>query len=230
MKPAPVSIMLFAAGFGTRMGVLTKDRPKPLIKVAGKFLIDHAIDLAMSAKPQRIVANTHYLAEMLEPHLAARGVLVSPEQPDILDTGGGLKAALPMLDSDPVYTMNTDAIWSGDNPLDLLLAGWDPERMDALLMCVPISNAVGYSGRGDFTKDGEGHISRGPGLVYGGVQIIKTESLGDIRETCFSLNVLWDRIQSRQRLFALSYSGYWCDVGHPKGIELAESMLAKNDV
>ncbi len=226
MTRSPDAVMLFAAGFGTRMGALTKDTPKPLIKVSGRALIDHALDLVDELHPKRVVANLHYLPDQLEAHLTPKGVQLSLEQPDILDTGGGLRAALPLLGSDPVFTLNSDAIWSGPNPLKLLRNAWDPERMDALLMCVPVAQTIGYNGTGDFTADATGRITRGPGLIYGGVQITKTEKLKEFPQKSFSLNLLWDRMQQQNRLFSLSYPGRWCDVGHPDGIALAEGLLA----
>ena len=132
-------------------GALTKDRPKPLIEVAGRPLIDHALDLVKDLDPVRTVANLHYHADQLAAHLGPKGVLLSREDPEILETGGGLRAALPMLGADPVFTLNTDAIWSGPNPLTLLQKAWDPSRMDALLMCVPVARTVGHIGSGDFT-------------------------------------------------------------------------------
>ncbi|MEX0317642.1 MAG: nucleotidyltransferase family protein [Ruegeria sp.] len=226
MTRPPDAIMLFAAGFGTRMGALTKDRPKPLIEVAGHPLIDHALDLARGVEPSRIVANLHYLPDQLAAHLEPQGVALSREEPEILETGGGLRAALPLLGPGPVFTLNTDAIWAGPNPLQLLRQTWDPERMDALLMCIPVAQAVGRTGQGDFTADTEGRIQRGPGLIYGGAQVLRTEELLDFPEKAFSLNLLWDRMRTRNRLFALSYPGRWCDVGHPGGIRLAEDLLA----
>lgn len=217
--------MLFAAGFGTRMAELTRDRPKPLIEVAGRPLIDHTLDLVRDISPARIVANTHYRAEQMDRHLRPLGVLLSPEQPDILETGGGLRAALPLLGRAPVYTMNTDAIWAGPNPLRLLQRHWQPDRMDGLLVCVPAASTVGHAGSGDFTLATDGHITRGPGWVYGGAQIIKTERLAEINTAAFSLNRLWDLMLRQHRLFALSYPGKWCDVGRPEGIGLAEDLL-----
>ena len=226
MTGTPQAAMLFAAGFGTRMGALTKDRPKPLIEVAGRPLIDHALDLVDALRPLRVVANLHYHADQLADHLAGRDVMISREEPRILDTGGGLRAALPLLGSDPVFTLNSDAIWAGPNPLNLLKDQWNPDKMDALLMCVPVGQTLGHSGPGDFTQDSTGRIVRGAGLVYGGGQILKTEALHDIAEDVFSLNVLWDRMLQQKCLFALSYPGRWCDVGRPEGIDLAEGLIA----
>ena len=226
MTARPQAVMLFAAGFGTRMGALTRTRPKPLIPVAGRPLIDHTLELTDAVRPRRVVANLHYMADQLTDHLAPRGVLLSHEQPEILETGGGLRAALPLLGPGPVFTMNTDAIWSGPNPLELLQAAWDPARMDALLICVPIAQTIGHTGPGDFKIDPQGRLARGPGHVYGGIQILKTDGLAEIPEKAFSLNVLWDRMQRDGRLYGLQYPERWCDVGRPEGIALAEEMLA----
>ncbi|KIN65765.1 Nucleotidyltransferase family protein [Sulfitobacter noctilucae] len=228
MPPFPV--LMFAAGFGTRMKTLTADRPKPLIPVAGKPLIDHALGLAQEVGADPIVANLHYKAQMLADHLHPKGVLTLTEQPDILETGGGLRNALPLLGAGPVITMNTDAIWAGPNPLKLLQDAWQPDKMDALLVCVPVASAVGHEGSGDFTLAPTGQISRGPGVVYGGVQIIKTDLLAQITEQAFSLNVVWDQMLAKGRLSGLSYPGSWCDVGHPGGIALAEGILDQADV
>lgn len=222
--------MMFAAGFGTRMKHLTKDQPKPMIMVAGKPLIDHALDIARVANCDTVVANLHYKPEVLVRHLSDRNVLTILEHPRILETGGGLRNALPLLGPGPVYAMNTDAIWSGPNPLSLLAAAWQPEKMDALLMCVPTDRAVGHNGKGDFILSPDGTLCRGPGVIYGGVQIIKTNRLEEIKEDAFSLNLLWDKMLNDQRLFGLSYPGQWCDVGHPEGITLAENMLASAHV
>ena len=222
--------MLFAAGFGTRMGALTRDRPKPLIEVAGQALLDHALALVADAGIKRAVANTHYMADKIAAHLAGRDVALSHEAPDILETGGGLRHALPLLGQGPVFTMNTDAIWQGPNPLRLLAEAWDPARMDALLVTVPPENAVGHGGAGDFLRDNEGRLSRGKGEVYGGVQIVRTDALADIAEPAFSLNLLWDRMLADDRLFGVSYPGRWCDVGRPEGIALAEAMIGGGDV
>lgn len=226
----PEAVMLFAAGFGTRMGALTRNRPKPLIEVGGRPLIDHALALAQDVSPARIVANLHYLPDRLAAHLRPRGVALSLETPDILDTGGGLRAALPLLGDGPVFTLNTDAIWDGPNPLTLLRAAWRPDRMDALLVCVPIGQTLGRPGSGDFSLASDDRLSRGPELVYGGAQILRTEALRDFAEPAFSLNRLWDRMQADGRLFGLTYPGRWCDVGHPDGITLAETLLERGDV
>ena len=226
MTHDPEALMLFAAGFGTRMGALTQNCPKPLIPVAGRPLVDHALDLVNELGPKHVVANLHYLPDQLAAHLSPKGVLLSHETPDILETGGGLRAALPLLGPKPVFTLNPDAIWSGPNPLAMLQNAWDPAYMDALLMCVPVDQTIGHTGKGDFTADDEGRIIRGGDLIYGGAQILKTDGLKDISQKAFSLNLLWDMMQKQDRLFALIYPGRWCDVGHPEGITLAEGLIA----
>jgi MurNAc alpha-1-phosphate uridylyltransferase len=222
--------MLFAAGFGTRMGALTKTHPKPLLTVAGKPLLDHALELAQAITPRVCVVNAHYKHDQIETHLSETDICLSVEQPEILDTGGGLRHALPKLGDGPVYTSNTDAVWHGPNPFVLLKEEWDPKIMDALLLCVPRENAVGYTRSGDFSLSPDGRISRGPDTVYTGVQILKTEGLHSIQEKAFSLNLLWDQIKQKERLFGLTYPGTWCDVGTPEGVTLAEDMLKTADV
>lgn len=225
MRNDAFAVMLFAAGFGTRMGALTANLPKPMIKVAGRPLIDHALEVADGAK--RIVANVHYKPQALAAHLAARGVAVSHEEV-ILETGGGLRAALPLLGDGPVMTLNTDAVWTGANPLDQLADVWDAARMDGLLLVSP-DDAVG-KGAGDFVMGSDGRLSRAQGArgqVYLGAQILRTEGLLALTETVFSLNLLWDRMIAKGRLFGVVHRGGWCDVGHPAGIAEAEAMLAR---
>ena len=221
----PQAAMIFAAGFGTRMGALTRDRPKPLIPVAGRPLIDHALALAEAAAP-RIVVNTHYHAAMIAAHLAGRAVTLSPEPDAILDTGGGLKAALPLLGPGPVFTLNSDAVWQGENPLSALAAAWDGTRMEGLVLLLDRDRAIGHTAPGDFLTDPQGRLSRGPGRVYSGAQIIRTDDLATIAAPAFSLNLLWDRMIARGTLYGLGYTGQWCDVGRPESIPLAEAMLA----
>lgn len=227
-NPAPHSVMLFAAGFGTRMKALTRTCPKPMIPVAGRPLIDHTLELAQAIQPQTVVANLHYLPQMLEAHLAPKSVQLSHESPKVLDTGGGLRHALPLLGSAPVYTANTDVIWKGINPFQLARDSWDPTRMDALLICIPIARCHGRTGAGDFSRAADGRLSRGGDLVYGGVQILKTDGLHQISDQAFSLNLLWNQMAGAQRLFAVEYPGHWCDVGHPEGIAIAEDLIAND--
>lgn len=230
MRQDPHSVMLFAAGFGTRMGILTQDRPKPLLEVAGQPLIDYALAIVQSIPKDIVVVNLHYKAEMLEQHLQGTGVQTIRECPDILDTGGGLRNALAMLGTGPVITTNTDAVWAGPNPINMLIKAWDPERMDALLVCIPTEQARGHNGQGDFEIADNGQLHRGGRYVYSGVQILKTDQLRDVPDVSFSLNVIWNMMAKAGRLFGLSYPGQWCDVGNPDGIIEAEAMLAETNV
>ena len=230
MRPFP--LMLFAAGLGTRMGGLTADRPKPLIPVAGKALIDHALDLTTSPAVGSKVVNLHYLGQQIADHLRGQNVALSWENDRILDTGGGLRQALPLLGAGPVMTLNTDAVWLGPNPLDLLAQAWDGAEMDALLMVTPPDRAHGTHSRGDFLRDADGRITRArgaDGVIYLGAQILRTDLLADISDPVFSLNVLWDRLIATRRAYAITYPGQWCDVGHPAGIALAERVLSKGE-
>ncbi len=222
----PDTAMIFAAGFGTRMGALTAERPKALLPVGGVPLLDHTLILAQDAEIARRVVNAHYLGTQIVDHLEGREEIVCLEKPVILDTGGGMKAALPALKSETVFTSNSDAIWSGPNPFTILAGQWAPDRMDALLLLVPLDRAVGRQGGGDFDLK-EGQLIRGGDFVYTGVQILKCRPVADHPEEVFSLNVIWDRIASENRLFGAVYPGHWCDVGHPDGIALAERLLTE---
>ena len=228
MRHRPEAVMLFAAGFGTRMAPLTDARPKPLIPVAGRPLIDHA--LALCDGCARRVVNLHYLGDMLAAHLSGRDVVLSWERGAILDTGGGLRHALPLLGDGPVMTLNPDAVWTGPNPLDTLRAAWAPSRMDALLLTIPADRAEGRAGPGDFTRTVEGRLTRGGKDVYTGAQIVKTDRLSEIGEDVFSLNRLWNLLADKGRLCGVTHPGGWCDVGHPGGIATAEAMLERADV
>lgn len=225
MWNAPDALMLFAAGFGTRMGALTQDRPKPMVEVAGRPLIDHALSLARAAGISRIVANVHYLPDQVRDYLTPRGIAISDESDAILETGGGLRKALPLLGDGPVFTLNTDAVWTGADIVARLRAAWDPARMDALLVLVPTQRAVGHRGSGDFSLAPDGRITRGAGYVYTGLQILNPAGLEEIADPAFSLNVLWDRILREGRAYGLVHEGAWCDVGRPESIALAEDML-----
>jgi N-acetyl-alpha-D-muramate 1-phosphate uridylyltransferase len=224
-------LMIFAAGFGTRMGTLTRDRPKPMIPVAGKPLIDHALDVARGAGAEPIVLNLHYLGEQIGRHLADQPVKFAWERDRILETGGGLRAALPLLGASPVATLNPDIVWTGANPLNQLWAAWAPDRMDSLLLVAP-AKAVNVA-KPDFRRDAAGRLERARAtmarddgdLVYLGAQITRTDSLAAIPEPVFSLNRLWDIQIAAGRCFGLLHQGGWCDVGHPSGIAAAEVLL-----
>lgn len=227
MPLVPYPAMIFAAGFGTRMQPLTDACPKPLIPVAGRPLIDHTLAMLTAAGVEQVVSNLHYLPDALEAHLAGTHVRTLRETPAILDTGGGLRNALPLLGSGPVITVNPDVIWHGPNPVSLALQHWDPMRMDALLVCVNPDRALGTMSAGDFAIAPNGSVTRRPGVIYGGVQIIHPDILHEIPQEAFSLNVVWDQMIAQDRLSAVEYPGRWCDVGHPGGIALAEQLLDK---
>ena len=223
-------LMIFAAGKGTRMAPLTDTRPKPLIEVAGRNLLDRALDMGRSAGAGRVVVNTHYLGQQIKDHLAGSDVAISDEADLLLETGGGLRKALPLLGEGPVMTLNPDVIWTGPNPLAALRAAWDDRRMDALLMLVAHDRARGRVGPGDFSLDAEGRISRKGDFVYAGCQIIRTERLAEIGAEVFSLNRLWDLMIAEGRAYGIAHPGGWCDLGRPETIPLAEAMLAENVV
>ena len=229
MRPG-LPLMIPAAGFGTRMGALTAQRPKPLIKVAGRALIDRALDLAAEAGCDPVVVNLHYLGQQIADHLAGRPVHLSWERDLILDTGGGLRQALPILGAGPVATLNPDGVWTGPNPLISLTDHWDLARMDGLLMLAPVETVYPSGGRSDFSMDEAGRLTRhsergGQGYVYLGTQIIRTEGLARIDVPVFSTNLLWDQMIAAGRAYGLLHPGGWCDVGRPEGIAEAEAML-----
>ncbi len=218
----PDSAMIFAAGFGTRMGQLCRNLPKPMVPFAGRPMISHCIGLLREAGIKTIVANTHHLPQKIEPFLRSEGISISRELPDILDTGGGLKAAVPLLGNGPVITINPDAAWLGRNPVKALIDAWQPE-MQALLALVPQPLAHGSSSVGDFRLQ-DGRVRRGGPLIYGGAQVIKTDQLDGVAERVFSLNVFWDLLSESDGLHGLVYDGNWCDLGHPAGLRVAEGL------
>lgn len=218
--------MIFAAGFGTRMGALTSSRPKPLLELAGQTLLERAIGLGHSAGVKRAVVNAHYHADQIEAAAARKGVLVSREDPRILDTGGGLRKALPLLGRQIVFTLNPDAMFFGPNPLDVLRTGWPGVETGALLLLVPAERAEMRAGGGDFGIEEGGRLTRGGPLVYTGAQILDTRILHEIDDAVFSLNACWDMLAARGRLHGLVYPGRWCDVGTPEALAHAESLLA----
>jgi MurNAc alpha-1-phosphate uridylyltransferase len=229
MRLIPSAVMIFAAGFGTRMRPLTVDRPKPMVQLAGRPMIDHAIDLARDAGADRVVVNLHYKGELLRDHLRNTAVRLVEEQPDILDTGGGLRHALPNLGPGPVWTLNPDAVWQGPNPLRFAAERWEPDRMDALLVCLAPEQVRGRIGPGDFHVTTDGRVSRGGDRIYGGVQILKTERLMEIPDEVFSLNRVWDLMMADSRCFACMYPGTWCDIGRPEALKIAEDILGEPD-
>lgn len=232
---APTTAMVLAAGLGTRMRPLTDHLPKPLIKVAGKPLIDFALDRFAEAGVTRAVVNVHYRADQMEAHLSSRQkpeIVISDERARLLETGGGLKKAAPHLGQSPVYCTNTDAILvDGDSgeACATLSAAWRDDEMDALLLLVPISLASGYDGAGDFELAAGGAIDWRAGAsapyVYTGLQIIRPSLLSGAPEGPFSLRVLWDIARNRGRLKGVVHRGPWMHVGDRAGLALAEAFF-----
>lgn len=231
------SAMVMAAGIGKRMRPLTATRPKPLVRVAGKALIDHSLDRIEAAGIPHVVVNVHYLADALEAHLAAQerafDVAISDERGQLLETGGGMVKALPLLTGDPILIVNSDNVWT-DGPEDSirhLARHWDGAKMDALLLVIRQASAAGHGGRGDFHMDPAGRLSRRkPGrvapFVYTGIQLIARRLLDGAPEGPFSTNILWDRAITAGRLYGVSHMGQWFEVGTPAAIAPAEAALA----
>ena len=229
--------MIMAAGLGTRMRPLTNDRPKPLVMVAGKALIDHDLDRLVAAGVKQAVVNLHYKAEMLRAHLGKRRdieIRYSDETGELLGTGGGVARAPPMLEGQPFFILNSDSIWvEGVSPaLDRMTQMWDGGTMDGLLLMASMVTAMGYEGRGDFVLDPHGHVMR-PGendltpFAYPGVQIVHPRLFDNAPEGEFSTNILWDRAIAAKRLYGTRLDGVWIHVGTPQARDEAEAYLAK---
>lgn len=227
--------MVMAAGLGKRMRPLTASRPKPLVPVAGKPLIDWSLDRLVEAGISRAVVNVHYLADALEAHLAQKpglAVTVSDERTLLLETGGGMVHAQALL-PDPFFCVNSDNIWL-DGPRNVfaeLSSAWDPARMDALLLMVRHPAAHNYVGKGDFHLDSLGRISRrrtgriAP-FIYTGIQLVSHRLLRDAPAGPFSTNLLWTRAIDEGRLFGWVHTGQWFEVGTPGSIAPTEARLA----
>lgn len=225
--------MVLAAGLGTRMKPLTNDTPKPLLRVAGSTLLDRTLSRAREIGVGRAVVNAHYLSDQVRAHLCDdRDVLLSDETDHLLETGGGVKKALALIDRPAFLVVNSDNVWTGASALQPLLAAWRPETMDALLLMVPIENARGYTRAGDFSLDPDGRLvrrgdaPRAP-FVYTGAQILSAEAFDGTPEGAFSLNLVWDALIARGRAFGCAHAGGWVDVGTPEGITTAEAALAE---
>ena len=228
--------MVMAAGLGKRMRPLTATMPKPMVRVAGKPLIDHTLDRLADAGVVRAVINVHYLADALEAHVTGRAnpkVTISDERDALLETGGGMIKAQGLL-PDPFFCLNSDNIWL-DGPrnafADLSML-WDAERMDALVLVVPHKRAANFDGPGDFHLDAAGKVSRRqPGriapFIYTGIQLVSHRLLRDAPEGKFSTNILWNRAIEEGRLFGLPFTGDWFEVGTPQAIRPTEEALSR---
>lgn len=234
----PRTAMVLAAGIGKRMRPLTATRPKPLVEVGGRALLDHVFDRLRAAGVERAVVNVHYLADALEAHLRNRvrgiEVIVSDERERLMETGGGLVKARDLLGDEPFLVVNSDNWWL-DGPTDAirhLAARWDDATMDALLLMVPLARAHNHGGQGDFHLGADGHITgrRRPGrvapFVYTGVQIVSPRLIRDWPDGPFSTNVFWDRAIAERRAYGLVHQGLWSEVNVPAAIARTEALLA----
>ena len=226
--------MVLAAGLGKRMRPLTASKAKPMIRVAGKPLIDHALDRLADAGVARAVVNLHYLPDAVEAHLKARQmprVEFSDERGQLMETGGGMVQALPLL-PDPFFCCNSDNIWINGpfDPLHELSEVWDAQRMDALLLLVPHKRAHNVVGKGDFHMDSAGRLRRRRSariapFIFTGIQIVSKRLLRDAPDGPFSTNLLWDRAIEEGRLHGLAFTGEWFEVGTPGAIAPTEEAL-----
>ena len=233
---APTRAMIMAAGLGTRMRPLTGERPKPLVEVGGKALIDHAIDRLVAAGVTMIVVNIHYMAEMLKEHLATRKdveIRFSDESGELLGTGGGVVKALAQFGGEPFFIHNSDSIWveGYGAALERMKARWNPAEMDALLLMAPMVTAMGYEGGGDFMMDATGRLSRVPQgrvspFAFPGVQIVHPRLFDNPPSGKFSTNVMWDRAIEKGRLFGVRLDGVWIHVGTPQAVADANDFLS----
>jgi MurNAc alpha-1-phosphate uridylyltransferase len=234
----PETAMVMAAGLGKRMRPLTATRPKPLVEVGGKALIDHVFTRLRSAGVKRAIVNVHYLADALEAHLSNRvkgiEILVSDERRQLMETGGGIVQARDLIGDKPFLVVNSDNLWV-DGPADaikLLGARWDDAAMDALLLLVPLAQAHNHGGQGDFHLAPDGRITkrrqpaRPAPFVYTGVQILSPRVIADWPEGPFSTNLFWDRAIATGRAYGLVHQGLWFDVGTPEAIGKTEAILA----
>jgi len=230
--------MVMAAGLGLRMRPLTLDRPKPLITVGGKAMIDHTLDRLVAAGVELAVINLHYFGDMLRAHLAKRRdieIRYSDESDAVLDTGGGVVKALPHFEGEPFFVLNSDSIWveGYSSALPTLTRLWDGDRMDGLLLLSAMVSSLGYEGwRGDFRLSATGHVSRVPDRIispfaFPGVQLVHPRLFENPPARIFSTNVMWDRAIAKERLYGARLDGVWLHVGSPQARDDAEAFLAR---
>jgi MurNAc alpha-1-phosphate uridylyltransferase len=227
--------MVLAAGLGTRMRPLTDTRPKPLVRVCGRPLIDYGLDRLRAAGVGKAVVNVHYLADQIEAWAAAQSspaIAISDERAGILDTGGGVAKALPLLGPDPFFVLNSDSFWidEGTPALERLRSAWNGTTMDCLLLLCPLTRTVGYGGSGDFVMAADGRVARkgrsiGEPLAYIGAYLVSPQLFEDAPSGKFSMNLLWDRAIGRNRLYGIAHAGIWLHVGTPDAIAVAEHAL-----
>jgi MurNAc alpha-1-phosphate uridylyltransferase len=234
MNPIPLHAMVLAAGLGLRMRPISETLPKPLIPVQGRTMLDRVLDhLDMAGVPHRVV-NLHWLGDKVRRHLAGRPGIAFSEEPDLLETGGGVAKALRLLGRDPFYVCNADVIWRNGavSALLRLAAAWDDEKMDALLLMQPTATAFGYEGTGDYFLDADGRAVRKQPhevtpFLFAGVQILHPRLFEGAPDGKFSLNLLYDRAQDAGRLFGIVHDGEWYHIGTPDSLAAADRLLAK---
>ncbi len=232
---SPKNAMIFAAGLGTRMRPITDTIPKPLVKVRGKALIDYVLDAFAKAGLTQAVVNVHYLADQIEAHLDGRmepRISISDEREALLDQGGGIRKALPLLGDAPFFVANTDAFWveGPTSNLRRLAQAWDPARMDALLLVAPTATSVGVDWPGDFHMDQEGRLTKRAqsevaAFVYSGVGVLKTEPFANDPREVFRLSPFLFEAAENGRLFGVRLEGLWLHVGTPEAIGEAEAAI-----
>jgi N-acetyl-alpha-D-muramate 1-phosphate uridylyltransferase len=229
----PKIAMVFAAGLGTRMRPITDTTPKPLVRVAGRALLDRALDDFAQAGVETAIVNVHHLADQIEAHLAARReprIVISNERESLLDQGGGIKKVLPLLGENPFFICNTDAFWSGapQSNLVALAHAWNADEMDAALLLAPTNGSVGVDWEGDFDLSPEGRVIRRPGpkpYVYSGVGLIKPQLFANETQDVFKLAPFFFSAAEKGRLFGAVSSGLWLHVGTVAAIDDAEKAL-----
>ncbi|ADU11783.1 N-acetylmuramate alpha-1-phosphate uridylyltransferase MurU [Asticcacaulis excentricus] len=231
--------MVLAAGLGTRMRPLTDDRPKALVEVGGRTLIDHMIDRLKGAGVERFVVNVHYFADRLEAHLKSRNdveIVISDEREKLLETGGGLKKARPLLGDDPIFVANIDSVWIEDGGDECAIADmlrqWQPDHMDALLLLADMTRSSGFDGAGDFFLNEDQRLTfRGQAgsapFNYMGVHVTQPSIVADVAEDAFSLTPIWRQKAAEGRLFGARLHGDWMHVGDPAARDAAEARLQR---
>jgi MurNAc alpha-1-phosphate uridylyltransferase len=226
--------MMLAAGLGKRMRPLTLDRPKPLIEVAGRSLLDRGVDAIARAGIRQLVVNKHYLPEQVEAWSTKRTdmtVHVQDETETLLDTGGGVARALPHLETRPFFVLNSDSFWVDGDPaaLERMQSAWNDATMDCLLLLADKDRSIGYDGAGDFDMDNDGRLARRSGdtaqLVYAGAYLVHPGLFENVPDEPFSMNLLWSRAIAEGRLFGIVHDNWWLHVGNPQAIGEAEEKL-----
>ncbi len=229
--------MVLAAGLGQRMRPITDTLPKPLVAIGGKTMLDHALDRLAEAGVEQAIVNVHHLAERIEAHLAGRSrprITISDERAQLLETGGGVRKALPLLGPEPFFHINSDSLWSetGRSNLAAMAQTWNPATMDLLLLLAARETSIGFDGAGDFFRDEAGRLARrgqaaGAPYIYAGVAILKPALFADSPDGPFSLNLLFDRAIAAGRLHGDVLEGQWLHVGTPDAIAPAEAAFAR---